>query len=46
MVMTVKNARSGLNLSYFLFLFLFFFDLFSFILFLEPALEGQEYTVT
>jgi len=38
----VKNARGGLNFSY----FYFSFDLFSFILFLEPGLEGQDYTVT
>ena len=40
-VQTVKNKRSGLNI--FLFLFYFIFDLFSFILFLEPGL-GLEVT--
>jgi len=36
------------DFSYFLFLFLFYFilDLFSFILFLELGLEGQDHAVT
>jgi len=35
----VKNERSGLNIFYFFsFSFYFLFDLFSFILFLEPGL--------
>jgi len=34
----VKNERSGLNIFILPFLFYFIFDLFSFILFLEPGL--------
>ena len=39
----VKNERSGLNIFIFLLSFYFLFDLFSFILFLEPGL-GLEVT--
>jgi len=44
----IKNTRSGLNFSYFLFFsyFYFIFYLFFFILFLEPGLEGQDHAVT
>ena len=42
----VKNIRSGLNFSYFLFSFCFLFNLFFFILFLELGVGGQDHTVT